>query len=255
MVIGFAGSGNMAAALARGWRAAAEGPEAMFFTDAGSGRAAQLAAETGGEALADNRRLAERVELVVLGFKPKDLEAAAPDLQAAPAVLSLLNATALERVRELFPGAEAMRLMPNLAVETGRGVMGLVADERSERARRLTGLLEQLGTVFRLEDRLIDAFTAVAGCSPAYLDLFVDALGGAGARAGLDPAAARAMVIETMAGTAELLREREAGELRRQVASPGGSTEAGLASLEADRFADVVARAADSSLARMRGEL
>lgn len=245
----------MAAAIARGWTAATHRPEGLLFTDAGSGRAAELAAETGGQALAENRELAERAELVVLGFKPKDLEAAAPDLQAAPAVLSLLNATSLKRVQELFPGSEVMRLMPNLGVESGRGVMGLVADGESDRAQRLIRLLEQLGRVFRLDDGLIDAFTAVAGCSPAYLDLFVDSLSQAGSEAGLDRAAAREMVIETMAGTVELLRRRGPGELRRQVASPGGSTEAGLSSLQSDDFAAIVARAADSSLARMRGEI
>lgn len=245
----------MAAAIARGWREAKIRPETMLFTDSGSGRALELALETGGEAVALNHELAQRSDLVVLGFKPKDLDAAAPDLAASPAVLSLLNATPLARIQELFPRSEAMRLMPNLGVECRRGVMALAADPGSSRAGELTALLEQLGTVFRLDDAQVDAFTAVAGCSPAYLDLFAEALGRAGADAGLEPAAAREMVIETMAGTAELLRLREPGELRRQVASPGGSTEAGLASLDDDDFASIVRAAAAASLARMRGEL
>lgn len=255
MIIGFAGSGNMAAAMARGWAKAERRPDGMLFSDNGSGRALALAAEVGGEAVASNQELAERAEVVVLGFKPKDLEGAAPDLAAAPAVLSLLNATSLEQVKTAFPSSEAFRLMPNLGVENNRGVMGLVLPQGSDRGERLAALLEALGTVFHLDDSQIDGLTALAGCTPAYFDLFVDSLADPGADAGLDPAAARTMVIETMAGTVDLLRQRQAGELRRQVASPGGSTEAGLAALERADFPAVVKAAVEASLARMRGEI
>lgn len=254
MIVGFAGSGNMVAAMARGWAMADHRPAQMLFTDSGSGRAAELAAEVGGEPVSGNGELARRAEIVVLGFKPKDLETAAAELQAARAVLSLLNATTSERVADLFPDAEVLRLMPNLAVEHCRGVLGLVVPRASTLTDAVGGLLGSLGQVFPLDDRGIDALTAVAGCSPAYFDLFADSLAEAGVAAGLDPDAARAMVVETMAGSADLIRARAAGELRRQVASPGGSTEAGLASLEHDGFATTVARAAAASLARMRGE-
>lgn len=255
MIVGFAGSGNMTAAMARGWAGAATGPAKMLFTDTGSGRAARLAAEVEGEAVADNAELAVRSDLVILGFKPKDLETAASELEGATAVLSMLNATPSSRIAELFPTAETLRLMPNLAVERRRGVLGLVVPKPSAKADSIQRLLGALGKVFTLDDEGIDALTAVAGCSPAYFDLFVDSLAAAGARAGLDPEAARAMVIETMAGSAELIRARQPGELRRQVASPGGSTEAGLASLERDRFEAIVTAAAEASLARMRGEI
>jgi pyrroline-5-carboxylate reductase len=255
MIIGFAGSGNMVAAMARGWAKAERQPDGMLFSDAGSGRAATLAAEVGGEAVASNRDLAARADLVILGFKPKDLESAAADLAAAPAVLSLLNATSLERVQTAFPDSEAFRLMPNLGVENNRGVMGLVVPEGSARGQQLAELLEALGTVFRLDDSQIDGLTALAGCTPAYFDLFVDSLAEPGAAAGLDPEAARAMVIETMAGTVDLLRQRGPGELRRQVASPGGSTEAGLEALARADFPGVVKAGVEASLARMRGEI
>lgn len=255
MIVGFAGSGNMVAAMARGWAAAEKAPSQMLFTDGGSGRASHLAAEVGGEAVSNNAELASRADLVVLGFKPKDLESAAADLREARAVLSILNATTTSRVSELFPHSEIFRLMPNLAVEHGQGVLGLVMPRSSEISQGLFELLQSLGQIFLLDDAGIDALTAMAGCSPAYLDLFTDALAAAGVEAGLEPEAARAMVIETMAGTAELLRGRQAGELRRQVASPGGSTEAGLESLDRDGFEGIVTRAAQASLARMRGEI
>lgn len=258
MIVGFSGSGNMVAAMARGWAKASRRPEGMLFTDAGSGRAAHLAAEVGGEAVADNRELAERADLVILGFKPKDLDAAAAELQGSAAVCSLLNGTTSTVVANRFPEAEVLRLMPNLAVEHGRGVMGLVVRGESPIADELLELLGGLGRVFRLGDDGIDVVTALASCAPAYLDLFTDALTDAGAAAGaagIDSEVAREMVIEMMAGTVDLIRERQPGELRRQVASPGGSTEAGLASLDRDDFTGVLTRAVEASLARMRGEI
>lgn len=245
----------MAAAMARGWAAAAKPPSVMLFTDSGSGRAAQLAAEVGGEAVSGNRELAERADLVILGFKPKDLAAAAGELQEAEAVLSMLNATPFELLRQHFPGAEVFRLMPNLGVEYGQGVMGLVQAADSDRARAVRELLEQLGSVFLLADEQIDAVTAVAGCSPAYFELFAETLAEAGVAAGLEAGTARQMAIEAMAGTVPLLRVRQPGQLRRQVASPGGSTEAGLVALRDAGFEAAVTRAAEASIARARGEI
>lgn len=254
MILGFAGSGNMAAAMARGWAASAEPPSGMLFTDNGSGRAAQLASELGGEAVSGNRELAERSDIVLLGFKPKDLASAAEDLQAAEVVVSVLNATPFELLRRHFPKAEVFRVMPNLGVEFGRGVMGLVQAAESDRAYELRKLLEHLGAVFLLEDEQIGAVTAVAGCSPAYFELFAETLAEAGVAAGLDPESARQMAIEAMAGTVPLLRVRQPGELRKQVASPGGSTEAGLAALKEAGFEEAVTKAAEASIARALGQ-
>src|SRR4051812_20311562 len=103
MIVGFVGSGNMAAAMARGLEGVVE---AILFTDSGSGRAKELAAELGGESVASNRELAERADVVVLAVKPAKLAEAAADLDAAKIVVSLLGATSLEAVRSAFPGAE-----------------------------------------------------------------------------------------------------------------------------------------------------
>ena len=113
MVIGFCGSGSMAAAMARGWDGAVEG---MLFTDSGSGRRGELAAELGGEAVNTNGELAARADLVVLAVKPAMLEEVAAELAGARAVVSLLGATPLERSRPLFR-ARRVPVMPNVAVE------------------------------------------------------------------------------------------------------------------------------------------
>ncbi|HEY5976689.1 MAG TPA: pyrroline-5-carboxylate reductase [Solirubrobacterales bacterium] len=245
MIVGFCGSGSMAAAMARGWA----GQAPMLFTDSGSGRAKELAAEVGGEALDSNSELAARADLVVLAVKPAALEAVASELTGANAVISLLGATPLERLEAVFPEARVTRVMPNVAAEVGRGVLCVAgADDGEPRA-----LLEKLGTVIELPDEQFDAATAVMGCAPAYLALAIEAIADAGAEAGLDADLARELVVDTAAGTAELLRRRHPADVRRAVASPGGSTEAGLEALDAEGAREAFGAAVRASLERMRG--
>lgn len=246
VIVGFVGSGSMAAAMARGWKGSVD---SMLFTDSGSGRAQGLAEELGGEALASNRELAERADVVVLAVKPAKLDEVAPELASAKVVASLLGATSLERISSLFPDAEAIRVMPNVGVEVRRGVL-CVAGAESPDTR---ALLDKLGHVVELPDSQFDAATAVMGCAPAYLALAVEAIADAGAEDGLDPELARELVVETAAGTAELLRDRHPADVRKAVASPGGSTEAGLEALDREGAREAFEAAVKASLEKMRG--
>jgi pyrroline-5-carboxylate reductase len=246
MVVGFIGSGSMAAAMARGWVGAVD---TMLFTDSGSGRAEELAAEVEGRAVGSNPELAEAADVVVLAVKPARLTDVAAEIGATDTpIVSLLGATSLESVRAAFPAADVFRVMPNVAVEVRRGVLCVSGGEAAE----VRALLDLLGTTVDLPDSQFDAATAVMGCAPAYLALAVEALAEAGAEAGLDAALARELVVETAAGTAELLESRDPAEVRRAVASPGGSTEAGLEVLDREGARDAFAAAVRASLERMR---
>lgn len=246
MIVGFVGSGSMAAAIARGW---AGEVEQMLFSDSGSGRARALAAELGGE-VAANAEIARRADFVLLAVKPNKLEDVAPELGAATEVVSVLAATPLERLRAALPNAEqVLRVMPNVSVEVRRGVL-CVAGSASEEAR---AKLELLGRVVELPEEDFDAATAVMGCSPAYLALAVEAIADAGAADGLDPDLARELTVEAAVGTAELLRRHDPPAVRKAVASPGGSTEKGLEALDREGAREAFAAAVRASLERMRG--
>jgi len=231
--------------MARGWKGEFE---QMLFSDSGSGRAAELAAELGGEAVS-NAEMGERADLVVLAVKPAKLEDVASDLARAKVVLSLLGATSLEKVAAAMPTAETHRVMPNVAVEVRRGVLCLSGPPSPVVREKLA----VLGHLVELPDSEFDAATAVMGCAPAYLALAVEAIADAGAADGLDPELARELVVETTVGTAELLRLRHPADVRRAVASPGGSTEAGLEALEQQGAREAFAAAVRASLERMRG--
>ena len=235
----------MAAAMARGWAGEFEG---MLFSDSGSGRAQALAEELGGE-VASNAEIARRADLVVLAVKPNKLDEVAPELGEAKEVVSVLAAVPLERLQAALPDARhVLRVMPNVGVEVRQGVL-CVAGSASEQAR---AKLELLGRVVELAEEDFDAATAVMGCSPAYLALAVEAIADAGAADGLDPALARELVVETAAGTAELLRRHDPADVRKAVASPGGSTEAGLEALDREGARAAFEAAVEASLQRMR---
>lgn len=246
MIVGFCGSGNMAAAMARGL---AGRVDRMLFTDSGSGRAGELAGELGGEAVGSNAELAERADVVVLAVKPAKLADVAGELGGPKVVISLLGATSLETLSAAFPEAEVVRVMPNVGVEVRKGVLCVAGEPDAY----LRGLLEGLGYVVELPDSQFDAATAVMGCAPAYLALAVEAIADAGAADGLDPELALELVVETAAGTGELLRAHHPADLREAVASPGGSTEAGLEALDREGARDAFAAAVRASLERMRG--
>lgn len=244
----------MASAMARGWAGAEDFDGSMLFTDGGSGRAAELAVEVGGEAVPDNGALAAEADLLVLALKPAQLGSVAMGLtRPGKPVLSLLGATSLERLTAVLPGVPVARVMPNLPVEVRRGVLCYARAQSvaSDIDAEIRSLLSLLGEVIVLDDDLIDAATAVMGCSPAYVAQFAETLTGAAVDRGIDHALARRMVEETIAGTAELLSRREAAQLRSAVASPGGSTEKGLEALQKGGFTDALRSAVDASLEKM----
>jgi pyrroline-5-carboxylate reductase len=231
--VGFIGSGNMARALARGWG------DPVLCTDSGSGRARALAAELGGEALESNRELAERADVVILAHKPAQLaEVAWEAAGAAKAVVSILARTPLADVRGAYPGVPVFVVVPNTAVEVRRGVLAFAASDAVDTdpalRDRLKELFARLGTVLDVPERMLAVAGACAGVGPAYWALLVEAQVEAAVRRGMPAALATELIVETMAGSAELIRGRDGDTLtvRREVASPGGTTARGLAALE-----------------------
>ncbi len=251
MQIGLIGAGNMARALARGW-----GRPVLCF-DPVTERARALAAETGGEALASNAEVASRAELVVLCHKPAQLRGIAEEVAPkASAVASILAATPLVEVREAYPGLPVYRFMPSLPVEVRQGAVVQAADPEGEAATltndlaveeseegfdggsaldaQVRELFAELGSLVVLDDALLDVATGLMSCAPAYVALIAEAQVDAGVRRGIPAADGARLVVQTLAGTAELLRRRDYDTLalRREVSSPGGLTARGVDALE-----------------------
>jgi pyrroline-5-carboxylate reductase len=249
MQVGLIGSGNMARALARGWA------RPVLCSDPVHERARALAQEVGGEALDSNARVAERAELVVLCHKPAQLEHVA--LEVAPharVVASILAATPLAALKRAYPDRPVHRFIPSLAAEVRQGAIVQAVDAEAgpppadDPVQQLFG---ELGAVVRLPDELLDVATGLMSCAPAYVALVAEAQVDAGVRRGIPAPLGAELVVRTLAGTAELLRRRgnDTQAVRREVASPGGLTARGLASLERAGLRSAFSDALDAVLA------
>ena len=248
MKIGFIGAGNMASALARGLG------EPALVADVDRGRAEALAAEIGGQVAESNAAAAQGSDAVILCHKPAQLAAVADEVRGdAKAVISILGGTTVAAIEEAYPDRPVYRFMPSIPVEVRQGVVCYApgtraADGPEAEVRELFG---RLGTLVELPESLIDPATAVMGCAPAFYSLVIEALVDAGVTHGLAPDVAATMAVESMAGTATVLRQHgnDTRDLRRRVTSPGGMTARGLAALERGgvraAFEDAVAAVVD----------
>jgi pyrroline-5-carboxylate reductase len=231
MRIGLIGAGNMARSLARGWG------EPVVCADPVAERAQSLAAEVGGEAVASNVEVAERAELVVICHKPAQLDAVAKEIGPhAQAIASILAATPLAALREAYPGKPVYRFIPSLPVEVRQGAVVQAAAPEQDAAldTAVSELFARLGTLVVLDDALVDVAMGLMSCAPAYVALVAEAQIDAGVRRGIPAAQGAELVVQTLAGTAELLRRRgyDTVAVRREVSSPGGLTARGVDALE-----------------------
>jgi pyrroline-5-carboxylate reductase len=246
MQLGLIGAGNMASALARGIG------EPVLVHDLDESKARALAEELGGEAVGSNAELAERADALVLCHKPKQLLDVAREVGGrARVAVSILAATTTEQLAEAYPGASIYRFIPNMPTEVKRGVLCYVpgpgaADGPEDEILELFG---RTGAVIRLDDEpLIEPAMALMSCGPAFLALVAESFADAGVAHGLDPADAMRMMVETMGGTADYLarHDYDGPGLRARVATPGGTTERGLITLEERGLRDVTRAAVDA---------
>lgn len=232
-----AGCGNMGGAMVEGWRSA------------GVDLAPVTAIRPSGAPVEGVRTVRSAAEagvpprLVLLGFKPQNLDevspALAPRLSAQTVVVSMLAGVEAASLRARFPGARAIvRVMPNLPVAVRRGVLALYSEDADDGvADQLSKLFSVLGFVaWTASEAELAAIGSVAGAGPAYAARFIEALAKAGEARGLAPQIARAAAVETVFGTAWMAAasSEPPSAIVSRVASPNGTTEAGLAVLDGE---------------------
>jgi pyrroline-5-carboxylate reductase len=249
----------MAEAILRGLLRAGLSADQLCASDVSAERRRLLREELGIHTTESNAEVAQRAEVVVLAVKPQQLEAAAHTLprDGGPLYLSIVaGATSAGLRRLLGAGARIVRTMPNTPALVGAGVTAVANDSGAEPAdvERACAILRAVGEVVEVPESALDAVTGLSGSGPAYVFLLIEALTEAGVREGLGSATARTLALETVHGAARLARET--GEhpalLRERVTSPGGTTAAGLAALEAGSFRATLAAAVRAATQRSR---
>lgn len=231
----FVGCGNMGGAMVEGWRKAGVDLSGMTAVSP-SGR------DIPGVKVVTSIPEGEP-DWCFLGFKPQMIDAIVPDLEphvgSDTVLLSILAGVELDSLRAKFPRAKAVvRLMPNLPVSEGEGVTALLSDDADAATRgAIQALHEKLGFApwCKNDDELV-LISAIAGSGPAYVARFVDAFAIVGRELGLGADVADRLALETVAGTGLMARKSGEGmrDLATRVASPGGTTEAGLKVLDAE---------------------
>jgi pyrroline-5-carboxylate reductase len=202
----------------------------VLATDGGSGRAARLVTEIGGEVVASNAELARRADTIIVGCQPHQLPAIAREIDASgKQVFSVLGPTTMAELRKAFPSSTVARIMPNTPVEVRQGVSCI-----AEGGEAAVPLFERVGRVFVLPESQMNLAVATIGVTPAYIAVLVEAMVDAAALNGLAPGLAAEMFLQTLSGTAQLIAKKDFDTLavRRAVASPGESTVRGVAALE-----------------------
>jgi pyrroline-5-carboxylate reductase len=251
----FAGSGNMGGAILDGWRAA------------GIDLAPVTIIRPSGQPVEGTRTVTSAADagpppkLLVLAFKPNQLDEIAaqlrPRLSAKTIVVSLLAGVEAESLRARFPGAAAIvRAMPNLPVAIRRGVTALYSEDADDKVRGELGeLFAPLGfAIWTNDDSRLAAIGSVAGAGPAYVARFVAALAKAGEAQGISRETAATIALETVLGTAWMAATtgEDMNSIAKRVASPKGTTQAGLKVLDHDHVLDELVGVAIAA-ARQRG--
>jgi pyrroline-5-carboxylate reductase len=258
--LGVIGTGKMGSALVRGLvKAGVLAAGRIAVCDADRPRAAALAAELGVVLGETNSDVAAGSEYVLLAVKPGAITGVlgevAPALSRQQAVVSIAAGVTIGRLRAAAgaAGPAIIRVMPNTPALVGAGVLAVAAPGVEEdRKRGLARLLEAVGRVVEVEEELMDAVTGLSGSGPAFVFAMIEALAEGGVAAGLPSAMAMRLAVETVAGAAKLVQEtgEHPGTLKEAVASPGGTTVAGLAELERGGFRALVASAVRAAARR-----
>jgi pyrroline-5-carboxylate reductase len=249
--ISFIGGGNMAVAIIRGLIASGILPTDIEVVEIDPETRTRVAASLGVQVHAE---LADATlhPLIVLAVKPQTLPQVVAMLAPRLATHLLLSIAAGVRVADLTRWlgghTQIVRAMPNTPALVRAGMTGLYAPATvmpAARSAAETVMRAVGGVVWVTDEALLDAITAVSGSGPAYVFYFIESLEAAAVAEGLTPASARQLALQTFFGAAKLALEsgEEPAMLRERVTSKGGTTERGIAALEAASIKSAIARA------------
>lgn len=261
--IAFIGGGNMARSLIGGLIARGTDPATIRVAEPVAELRQALAGQFGVQVFDAAAEAVQGAGLWLFAVKPQVMRAVCQGLALAasqdrPLVVSIAaGITTAQLTRWLGGRAAVVRAMPNTPAMLGAGVSGLFATAQVDQAgrARAQALLSSVGKPVWIEQEAqMDAVTAVSGSGPAYVFLLAEAMEAAGIAQGLPAEAARALTLQTVLGAARMLTEsgQAPAELRRQVTSPGGTTEAAIAVFQDGGFETLTAAAIAAATARGR---
>lgn len=252
--IGFLGAGSIAEALVRGMLSAelVTPPQIVVANRHRPERLAELGARWGIETSADRRKVTAEADILIIACKPKDVASLLGEVGGATrsgqVLLSVAAGVATRTIADLVrPGVQIVRSMPNTSSLVRESATAICAGPGTgaDAMAMARAILEGVGQVVEVEERLLDAVTGLSGTGPAYIYYMMEALVEAGVAVGLPPETAASLARQTIVGAARMLAEtgEDPAVLRQQVTSPGGTTMAAMQVLQELGFRQTVVRA------------
>lgn len=248
--IAFIGAGKMAEALVSGiTRAGVFAPEKVVVSDVDPARLQRLSEKYGVRASSDNVSAAADSKCVVFAVKPQDMEAALADVRAADCppetlFLSIAAGVTISSLKAVFDGGKVFRVMPNFPAVKGEGASVACGEGEDADFETVERILGSVGIVEFVPEEMIDAFTALSGSGPGFAAAFAESLISGAEKLGIPPDTAEKFAVQTLFGTAKIMREGASPRaLREMVSSPAGTTVAGLKEFEKSGFSSAVENA------------
>ncbi|MCL4499587.1 MAG: pyrroline-5-carboxylate reductase [Chloroflexi bacterium] len=258
--IGFVGGGQMGGALLRGFIGTGlVDPENVWVSEPDPERLKRLVKDFGVRPAVSNRAAVESAEVVILAVKPQQLLEVLGDLEpvlsAGKIVITIAAGMTTEKIESrVGRSLRLVRVMPNSPALVGSAA-SVVSPGKGADREAVEAALELFGAVgeaIELPEEYQNGVTAISGSGPAYFYLLVEALIDAAIELGIAPDIAERLVVQTAAGSADMLTEtlKRPEELRRMVTSPGGTTEAAVGTFDDAGFREIVRRAVDAAVRR-----
>ncbi len=249
-VLSFIGAGAMGEALSRGLIVAGTyRPGDLVLFDVNTARVGALAASLGARAASSVEEAVDGADVVLLAVKPQIVERALEPVRglmnAGQTLVSIAAGVSTKRLEACFDApVPVVRVMPNTPALVGAAATAICAgtSAKPENLDKARAIFAAVGLCVEADEKLLDAVTGLSGSGPAYVFLFIEALADGGVRAGLSRDVALKLAAQTVMGSAQMVLEtgEHPGVLKDRVASPGGTTIAGLHALENGAFRGVV---------------
>lgn len=240
MKIGFIGTGNMGSAVACAVSLVLKEKDELYLSNRTKEKAEVLAEKIHGM-VTDNESIMKECDWIFLGVKPYQIislleehKLQLNDRNNQPVIVSMAAGIELSQMIETGVQADFARIMPNTPMFVQKGCTAICG----RYGQKLKELLSQSGTVIEIEESQIDAFSALAGCGPAFVDVFMEALADGAVACGIKRNQAYEIISQLLIGSASLQKETglHPGILKDQVCSPSGSTIQGVRALEENGF-------------------
>jgi pyrroline-5-carboxylate reductase len=257
--LAFIGGGAMAEALVSGLLSCRMyQPEQILVCDPLDSRR-QFLQETYGVKVSGDNQQTLTAETIILAVKPNNLSSSLEPLKTQwttkPLLVSILAGTSLSDLGIYLPQSmPIVRVMPNTPALVGKGIAGVCFNQHvnQDQQKLALSLFESVGEAVEIPESYFDAVTGLSGSGPAYVFLMIEALIEAGVYAGLPRRIARSLVLQTVSGACEMVKQTDMhpAELKEQVTSPGGTTAAGLQVLEAAALRSILIQGVQAATER-----